>query len=322
MWTISSGLPNRPVGLRASRIRFASSSLTSQSMSSGVSTGPGQIAFVRTPLRPELDGEASGQREQRALRGRVGVLRDRAAEQRHEARDVDDRARALLDHLRDRVLAAEEDAADVDRHDLVPGRDVRVDDRVVGLGHDPGVVVEDVDPTVRGDRVLDHLPGAGLGRDVDLDEASPCRRRLATWRTVSSPASSLNSATTTLAPSAANIFEATRPMPPPAPVMTQTLPSSRIHLLRVADRGQSYAGRQAAIVAAPRPRPRPSPPRPGSGQSFIREPFIDERTSERGAISRGDGDGSGRPLSCARGSARAPSRGRPSRRSPARRARR
>ena len=52
MWTISSGLPNRPVGLRASRSCLAASSLTSQSMSSGVSTGPGQIALVRTPFGP------------------------------------------------------------------------------------------------------------------------------------------------------------------------------------------------------------------------------------------------------------------------------
>ena len=52
MWTISSGLPNRPLGLRASRIRFASSSLTSQSINSGVSTGPGQIALVRIPFGP------------------------------------------------------------------------------------------------------------------------------------------------------------------------------------------------------------------------------------------------------------------------------
>ena len=50
MLTISSGFPKRPVGFRASRIRFASSSFTSQSMSSGVSTEPGTIAFVRTPF--------------------------------------------------------------------------------------------------------------------------------------------------------------------------------------------------------------------------------------------------------------------------------
>ena len=140
-------------------------------MRSGVSTGPGQMAFVRTPLRPELDGQRAGEREEGALRRGVRVLGDRAAEDRHEAGDVDDRPGALFDHDRDGVLAAEEDAADVDGHDLVPRRDVGVDDRVVGLGHDPGVVVEDVDPAVRGDGLVDHRLGARLGRDVDLDEA-------------------------------------------------------------------------------------------------------------------------------------------------------
>ena len=52
MFTISSGLPNRPLGLRASRICLAASSLSSQSISSGVSTGPGQMALVRTPFGP------------------------------------------------------------------------------------------------------------------------------------------------------------------------------------------------------------------------------------------------------------------------------
>jgi len=52
MWTISSGLPNRPVGLRASRSCFAASSFTSQSIRRGVSTGPGQIALVRIPCGP------------------------------------------------------------------------------------------------------------------------------------------------------------------------------------------------------------------------------------------------------------------------------
>ena len=51
-FTISSGFPNRPVGLRASRSCFAASSLSSQSISSGVSIGPGQMAFDRTPLGP------------------------------------------------------------------------------------------------------------------------------------------------------------------------------------------------------------------------------------------------------------------------------
>ena len=148
MFTISSGLPKRPLGLRASRIRFASSSLTSQSMSSGVSTGPGQMAFVRMPFGPNWTARLRVSGEQRPLRGGVRVLRDRAADERHEAGDVDHRPAALLDHPRDRVLAAQEDAAHVDRHDLVPDRHVGVGDRVVGLGHDPGVVVEDVDAAV------------------------------------------------------------------------------------------------------------------------------------------------------------------------------
>src|SRR3990170_1062294 len=47
-------------------------------------------------------------------------------------------------------------------------------------------------------------------------------------RTVSSPAPSLYSATTTLEPSAANMRAATRPMPEPPPVMIETLSLSRI----------------------------------------------------------------------------------------------
>ena len=49
-----------------------------------------------------------------------------------------------------------------------------------------------------------------------------------TIETVSRPACSLYSATTTFAPSFAKIWAATRPMPPPAPVMIVTLSASRI----------------------------------------------------------------------------------------------
>src|SRR5262245_34252862 len=48
------------------------------------------------------------------------------------------------------------------------------------------------------------------------------------WSTVSWPAASPYSATTTLAPCSANIIAATRPIPPPAPVMIETLSASRI----------------------------------------------------------------------------------------------
>src|SRR6476469_977723 len=68
---------------------------------------PGADRVGSDAVGAELDREAPGQADDRALRRRVRVLGDAAAEERHEARDVDDRARALLDHLRDRVLATE-----------------------------------------------------------------------------------------------------------------------------------------------------------------------------------------------------------------------
>src|SRR5215207_7080256 len=49
-YTTSSGRPNLPVGLRARRSALASGSVSSQLVSSGVSIGPGQIAFVLTPF--------------------------------------------------------------------------------------------------------------------------------------------------------------------------------------------------------------------------------------------------------------------------------
>ena len=61
------------------------------------------------------------------------------------------------------------DAADVDGHDLVPGRDVGVDDRVVGRGHDPGVVVEGVDAAEGRHRVVDHPLRLVLLRHVGGD---------------------------------------------------------------------------------------------------------------------------------------------------------
>ena len=118
-----------------------------------------------------------------------------------------------LDHGRDRVLAAEEDAADVDGHHRIPGRDIGVDDRVVGLGHDPGVVVQAVEPAVRRERHGRPSPSRRPRSETSIltKVASPPAAR--TRSTVSAPAASLYSATTTLAPSVANIWAATRPMP-------------------------------------------------------------------------------------------------------------
>src|SRR4029078_10457118 len=55
-----------------------------------------------------------------------------------------------------------------------------------------------------------------------------CPPAAVVWSTVSRPAASPYSATMTLAPCSANIRAATRPIPPPPPVMIETLSASRI----------------------------------------------------------------------------------------------
>ena len=118
-------------------------------------------------MRRELDGKRSRQGKHCPLRRGVGILRDRTAEDRDEAGDVDDRSAMTLDHLGNGVLAGEIHASNVDGHDLIPGLDRRVDDRMVGLRHDPGVVVEDVEAAVLLDRQVHHQLRVGLDRHVD-----------------------------------------------------------------------------------------------------------------------------------------------------------
>ena len=79
-----------------------------------------------------------------------------------------------LDHLGNGVLAGEIHASNVDGHDLIPGLNRRVDDRMVGLRHDPGVVVEDVETAERLDRQVRH--GLRVGFDGDIGDD---RHRLA-----------------------------------------------------------------------------------------------------------------------------------------------
>ena len=96
-------------------------------------------------LARELHAELLRHREHGALRGGVGDLRRRGTEDRDERRDVDHRAAAPLEQVRDPVLAAEEDALRVDVLDALPRLDARVENGRVVARRDAGVVVEDVD---------------------------------------------------------------------------------------------------------------------------------------------------------------------------------
>src|SRR6185369_11956003 len=64
-------------------------------------------------LAGELDGQLATHREDRSFGGRVGDLGGGGAEYGHERGDVDDRAAARLEEVRDAVLAAEVDALGV-----------------------------------------------------------------------------------------------------------------------------------------------------------------------------------------------------------------
>jgi GMP synthase-like glutamine amidotransferase len=129
--------------------------------------------------------ELAREREHAALRGGVGDLRDGGAEHGDEGGDVDDRAAGALEHVRYPVLAAEEDPAQVDVLDPLPGLERGVEDRLVVGRVDPGVVHQDVDPAhlladpgvgvadlvLVGDVGLDRELALGLGLEVDADDA-------------------------------------------------------------------------------------------------------------------------------------------------------
>ena len=193
---------------------------------SGVSTGPGTERVHAHALARELHAELAAHRQHGPLRRRVGDLRGGRAEDRHEARDVDHRATAPLEQVGDPVLAAEEDAARVDRLHAVPGLDRRVEHRGVVVGRDAGVVVEDVDAAeaLRGLRATSLRTSSSSATFTLTANASPEQSP-----TVSSAASRFMSAAHTFAPSSVKRIAASRPMPPPAPVITQTFPSSPLH---------------------------------------------------------------------------------------------
>src|SRR5579875_618156 len=76
----------------------------------------------------ELDAELPREGEHAALGGGVGDLRGGGAHDRDERRGVDDRAAAAVEQVRDAVLAAQEDRAQVRGLHPLPRLEGRVDD--------------------------------------------------------------------------------------------------------------------------------------------------------------------------------------------------
>ena len=95
-----------------------------------------------------------------------------------------------VDHRRDPVLAAQVDALGVDVLHLVPRLDRRIDDRVVGLGHDAGVVVERVEAAVAPHRLAHQVGAILLARHVGAHEDGVALPRGPRLAAVSSPAAS------------------------------------------------------------------------------------------------------------------------------------
>ena len=228
-------------------------------------TGPGHSALTRMPSRANCTPSSRRHREHAALGRGVGDLRGRGAHDGDEARGVDDRARLLLEHVRQGGLAAQVDGGEVDLLHPAPRVEVGVEDRVVVGRADPGVVERDVDRAVgvvRGPRTA--ASTSSLLGDVGVRRTCHAAAELA----APPPASSLRSATTTVAPSSANRRTVARPMPEQPPVTTATLPSSLPAMVL------SYASVlmktfltsvNASSASGPSSRPRPDCLKPPNG---------------------------------------------------------
>ena len=130
--------------------------------------GAGAEGVHADVLARELDRQLARHREDCPLRGGVGDLAGRGADERDEARHINHRAAAPLLQVRNAVLAAEEDSPRVHGLYAVPGLDARVQDGGVVGRRDPGVVVEHVDAAVALRRRVHHRLHALLLGDVDL----------------------------------------------------------------------------------------------------------------------------------------------------------
>ena len=139
---ISSVVPSRPRGCRARSASSDSPDLLDEAPHPRRVDGAGADGVDPDPVGDVVDRERTRQRDDGALRGAVGSA-VAEADQRRDRGDVHDRAAAAGRHVRDRVLAAEERPARVDREDVLPDLERRVGR--VRRRADPGDVDEHVD---------------------------------------------------------------------------------------------------------------------------------------------------------------------------------
>jgi hypothetical protein len=116
----------------------------------------------------EVDGHGAGHPVNSCLRRAVGRVAGVGAETFDRA-DVDDAPAAARPHVRQRRLSEEQRRAEVDGYREFPVFQQDLGDRA--LGHDPGVVDEDVDAAPPLDRALyrheDRRGNAEIGLDVN-----------------------------------------------------------------------------------------------------------------------------------------------------------
>ena len=215
---ISSGAAMRPSGCEAPmspRAAWRSGAPASAALTKSVSTAPGGDRVDAHAVGGVLDRELPRDLGDRALGRAVRALRGKPDDPR-DRRDVDDRATAALDEVRQRLPAVDEDAAHVGRHQPVPLVVRRLDDRLQQEA--ARVVDDDVEPAEARQGEVDRpARGVGLG-GVRAQGGDPIVAR------ARSTAGSMSSATT-FAPAARSWATTAPPMPPAAPVTMATAPS-------------------------------------------------------------------------------------------------
>ncbi len=167
---ISSGSPKRPSGHVHQPALCAHGVLREQLLEQRRVHRPRTERVDPDALPGELDSELARHRQDPTLGGAVGDLRGGGTHHRDERGGVDDRPLALLEHVRQRRLAAVVDRGQVDLLHPSPGIDPGLEDRPVLGRRDPGVVERDVDAAVGAVRLLEEVLHRRSVGHVHLDE--------------------------------------------------------------------------------------------------------------------------------------------------------